>query len=134
MFGVGAHADAISSYSYLTPMRDDRCDVSGVVCRPGSLKKRDLFPAAPQGCAESDMRPQGAWQVPCAVPGGHTTPEAAHATKPLFADPRGSACYHAPLRRPPRQRMLPSPSSQTPEAAHATKAPLNHSAAIAVRR
>ena len=27
------------------------------------------------------MRPKGAWQVPCAVPGGHTTPEAARAAK-----------------------------------------------------
>jgi hypothetical protein len=46
MFGVGAQAYAIFSDSYLNPIRDDRCDVSGVVCPPGSLKKRDLFPAA----------------------------------------------------------------------------------------
>src|SRR5687768_8833384 len=78
MFGVSARVTqeqrSSAPDSYLNAFIDDRCDVSGVVCRPGSLKKRDLFPAAPQGGAESDMRPKGAWQVPCAVPGGDTPP------------------------------------------------------------
>jgi hypothetical protein len=55
------------------------------LCPPGSLKKRDLFPAAPQGCAESDMRPQGACQVPCAVPGGHRPQHASANHRPSLS-------------------------------------------------